>query len=97
MIGYWAAAPYAAGLGQVGNALVLLLDIYALVILAASVLSWFPLRPGSPMWPVYRFLLRITDPVLGAIRSALPQFSTVDISPMVALLGIFLLQALIRG
>lgn len=87
----------AAGLGQVGNVLVLLLDFYALAILAASILSWFPLRPGSPMWPVYRFLMRITDPVLSRVRAAMPRFSTIDISPMVVLLGIFVLQALIQG
>jgi YggT family protein len=87
----------AAGLGRAGNILVLLLDFYALAILAVSIMSWFPLRPGSPVWPVYRFLMRITDPVLARVRAAMPRFSSIDISPMVVLLGIFVLQALIRG
>lgn len=87
----------AAGLGQVGNVLVILLNLYALAILAVSIMSWFPLRPGSPVWPVYRFLMRITDPVLSRVRAAMPRFSTIDISPMVVLLGIFVLQALIQG
>lgn len=75
----------------------LLLDLYAIAILAVSIMSWFPLRPGSGLWPVYRFLASITDPVLEKVRAAMPQFSTVDISPMIVLLAIFVIQAIIRG
>jgi YggT family protein len=38
------------------------------------------------VWSVGEFLYRITEPVLRPIRSILPQFGAVDLSPLVAIL-----------
>ncbi len=44
------------------------LQAYVLCLVARAVLSWFPLSPGSPIEPVNRALVAITEPVLRPIR-----------------------------
>ena len=41
-----------------------LVTIYLVILAARAVLSWFPLRPDSPIAPVVRFLTVITEPFL---------------------------------
>ena len=36
------------------------LEIYILILFARAILSWFPVRPGTPMATVNDFLLRVT-------------------------------------
>jgi len=38
----------------------------------------------------------LTEPLLGRIRSLLPNFGSLDISPIVALLAIYFLRSLLR-
>ncbi len=49
-----------------------LLTIYIVVFIARAVLSWFPMRYGSPLQPVARFLERATEPVLAPVRRLIP-------------------------
>jgi len=76
-----------------------LLNIYLLVMLAALILSWVPLQPGSAMASVYSVLWNLTNPVLAPIRSVLPDLRaggmSIDLSPVVAFLGITILQNII--
>jgi YggT family protein len=39
---------------------------------------------------------RLTEPLLGRIRSFLPSFGGLDISPIIALLAIYFLRSLLR-
>lgn len=66
------------------------LSVYKLVLLAAVLLSWFPLSESNP---IVFWLRRVTDPVLNRIRSLLPDFGAVDLSPLVAFFGISLPQS----
>ncbi|MGH9102394.1 MAG: YggT family protein [Acidimicrobiales bacterium] len=62
---------------------------YELILLARIVLSWFPLSPGSPVWPASRVLHAVTEPVLAPIRRVLPPIGVggmgFDLSPIVVL------------
>jgi YggT family protein len=71
------------------GAIVMLIDVYSLVILASVILSWIQLSPDNPIVSVVN---RLTEPVLGPIRRALPDMGGLDISPMVVLLGLRLLS-----
>jgi YggT family protein len=77
----------------------LALNIYALVILAAIVMSWFPLQPGGPAASVYGFLWRVTEPVLGPVRRAIPPIRIggfgLDASPIIVLVALRVLAAFI--
>ncbi len=63
-----------------------------IAILARVILSWVPIDQSSPFHQIVVFVHEITEPILRPIRSVLPNFGFLDLSPMVALL----LMALIR-
>ncbi|RFA31197.1 hypothetical protein CAI21_00660 [Alkalilimnicola ehrlichii] len=70
----------------------LFLYVYLFAILIQVVISW--INPGSYN-PALPLLYSLTEPVLGRIRRLLPPMSGLDLSPMVALIGIYLLRMLI--
>jgi YggT family protein len=75
-----------------------LVSIYTLLIFGRVILSWFPISRGSPMETVYSFLYRVTEPVLGPVRRALPPMGGFDLSPIVVMVGLQLLgNALAKG
>jgi len=65
--------------------ILLILDVYTWIIIAAAVISWVNL---SPYHPVVRLLRRLTEPVLAPIRRLLPPWKTwgLDFSPMIVIL-----------
>ena len=49
-----------------------LVEAFVVVLIVRALLSWFPVRPDSPMVPVQRALALVTEPVLRPIRRILP-------------------------
>jgi YggT family protein len=77
-------------------AVLYVLQAYAAVILVRALLSWFPIRPGSPLVGVMRVLVSLTEPVLRPIRRAIPPIGGgLDISPLILLLAIQVLARLV--
>ena len=70
---------------EVFRLIMLVLDIYTWVIIAAAVISWVTPNPYNP---VVRLLRRLTEPVLAPIRQLLPPWKTfgLDFSPMIVIL-----------
>jgi YggT family protein len=70
---------------EVFRLIMLVLDIYTWVIIAAAVISWVTPNPYNP---VVRLLRRLTEPVLAPIRRLLPPWKTfgLDFSPMIVIL-----------
>jgi YggT family protein len=52
-------------------------------------MSWLPLSPDSAL---VRFMLNITEPILGPIRRVLPRMGMLDLSPFLALILIQLAE-----
>jgi YggT family protein len=77
----------------VGFVLFGLLALYSLVIFMRIVFSW----GVSSVNPVMRFLLMLTEPVLGPFRRLIPPLGMFDISPIVVLLLLDLFQRAIAG
>lgn len=48
------------------------------------------------VWSVGDFLYRITEPALRPIRNVMPSFGTIDISPIVLIIIIYVVQELLR-
>jgi YggT family protein len=71
----------------------LVFTLYSLAIVARALL---PLFRVDPYYPVMRFLIQITEPVLAPLRQHIPPIGTLDITPMVALLLLWLLECLIQ-
>ena len=74
--------------------LINIIDLYSLVVLVAVILSWVQLPHDNP---VSQFVNRMTDPVLGPIRRALPPMGGMDFSPMVLLVGLQMLKGFLIG
>jgi YggT family protein len=60
-----------------------LLQLYAIVIFARIILSWFPLAPDGAMASIFGVLYNLTEPVLGPVRRILPSVAMIDFSPIV--------------
>lgn len=78
-------------LGSLGQIVNLALELYSWLIIIRVLISW--VNP-DPYNPVVQFLVRATEPVLYPIRRRLPSLGGLDLSPIVVLLLIFLLQRL---
>jgi len=61
-------------------------------VIARSLLSWFPVDQSSPL---YQMLYRVTEPLIEPIRRVLPNTGMMDLSPMMAIFGLILMQYLV--
>lgn len=79
----------------------LAITVYAWMIVARAVLSWFPLRSGGMMSRIYRVLWDATEPYVALFRRVIPTArlgaTGLDLSPAAALLVLFIvMQVLVR-
>lgn len=63
-----------------------------LAILGRVIISWINLSPDNPIGV---FLYQITEPILAPIRRILPRMGMLDLSPMVAIIIIIVVQRLL--
>lgn len=80
--------------------ILIILDIYVWLLIASAILSWLIAfnvvnTRNQFVSTVTDFLYRITEPVLRPIRSVLPDFGGLDISPIILILLIMLIQRVI--
>jgi YggT family protein len=82
------------------DVILLALDLYIYVVIAAVILSWLiAFNVVNTYNGVVRAIVTavnaMTEPVLRPIRQALPNFGGLDLSPIVLFLGIYLIQRII--
>jgi YggT family protein len=70
----------------------LVISVFLFAILIRVILSW--INP-DPYNPAVDLLHRITDPILEPAQRLLPPISGIDLSPMLAMIGLVLLQMLL--
>jgi YggT family protein len=78
----------------VGHLILGLLSLYSLLIIIRIIFSWGRLSYTNR---VMRFLVDVTEPLLGPLRRIIPPLGWLDISPLVALLIIWLFQQAVAG
>ncbi len=76
------------------NVLSLFLTFMMWAIIIRAVLSWFDPRGQNP---VSRALIEFTEPIVAPIRSIMPRMGMIDLSPMIAIFVIYILQAMISS
>lgn len=90
----------------VGEILLFVLWIAIIVLIARFVLDWVQMlarhwRPRGLVLVFCEGLYSITDPPLRAVRRVIPPLRLgavmLDLSPMVLLIGIFVLQRIVQG
>jgi len=82
--------------------MLLLLSVAKFFILAHIIMSWLinfqVLNLHQPLVAqVWEMLNRLLDPAYRRIRRLLPPMSGIDLAPLVALLGIFAIQIVLRN
>jgi YggT family protein len=78
----------------------IVLDLYVWLLIASAILSWLIAfnvvnTRNQLVAAVAEFLYRITEPVLAPIRAFMPNLGGLDISPIILILIIILIQKLI--
>lgn len=71
------------------------LGIFIFMVYARVILSWFPANPNGVFGQISRVIYQITDPVLLPVRRALPLVGPLDLSPIVVVIGLSILQSVI--
>ena len=94
--GLWLALLYDA-IDSVQSFISVFIYIYTLLILAYIITSWVRL-PYSP-WlnRIQRFLFDVWEPYLRLFRRIIPPFGPLDLSPVVAVLVLVIVQQLVDG
>lgn len=69
-----------------------LFNVLIFAILIDALISWFPISPNSP---IVRLLDDITEPILAPLRQVVPRLGMFDITPIVAMFILEILQNII--
>ena len=82
------------------DVMLLILQLYTYVIIAAAILSWLVAfnvvnRYNEVVRSIWNLVTALTEPLLRPIRGMVPNFGGIDISPVILLLGIFFLERVI--
>lgn len=67
----------------------LFVQVLIFAVIARSLLTWFPIDRRGPL---VRALDAITDPILQPVRRIVPTVGAFDISPMVAILVLYVIS-----
>jgi len=70
----------------------LIFTFFYLAIMARIILSWFRF---DPYHPVSMFLYRVTEPILGFFRGIIPSVGMLDLSPIVAIVVLGMVQQML--
>ena len=82
-----------AAVAILGYVLYALVGLYELMIFARIIMAWFVVSYGKRM----RFLIRTTEPMLAPLRRMVPLVGMFDISPIIAFVILWVLQAAIAA
>lgn len=75
-----------------GSILCALVTAYIVVLFARAIMSWIPIRPGTPWATLYGLLLDLTEPLLVPMRRVIPPAGMFDLSFLVLMLGLLFLR-----
>jgi YggT family protein len=84
----------------IGTILIWLLQIYTFIIIAQVVISWLVafgvLNLSNPQAAkLVELLNKLTEPVMAPVRKYIPSIGGIDISPIIVIFAIMLLEQLI--
>ncbi len=75
---------------MIARILAYVVEAFVVVLIVRALLSWFPVRSGSPLIAINRTLALVTEPVLRPIRKILPPLRAggmaIDLSILVVIL-----------
>lgn len=78
-------------LWSAGIVLGVIVNVYFFAIIIQALMSWFVSHPT----PIFSLLHTLNEPLLGRVRRALPGMAGLDISPIIALVGLQLINIIL--
>lgn len=87
-------------MAAIGQLLIFVLQVYFYIIIASVIISWLiafeVLNVKNPQAQnLVNLLNKLTEPVYKPLRKYIPPIAGIDITPIIVIFGIFLLQELI--
>ena len=79
------------------NILCILFTVFIVVLALRAVLSWFPIRPGTPMAQINGLLFDLTEWALRPLRRVIPPAGMLDLSFLVLFIIVIVLQRAVCG
>lgn len=71
------------------------LNLFIILLVVRAILSWVRIGPDSPFRPVVDIVHKVTEPVLAPIRGVLPAMGGFDLSPLLVIVGIRVIQGVL--
>ena len=71
--------------------------VYVLLILAYIITSWFPPGASPTLERVRQFLMDVCEPYLRLFRRVIPPLGPLDLSPMLAVIVLLVVQQLLHA
>jgi YggT family protein len=88
----------AIGREDVADYVSALFTVYLILIFARIVLSFIPRMPYNPtLRAVVGFIHEVTDPYLNLFRRVIPPVGPLDLSPILAIFLLYIVQAIVVG
>ncbi len=79
------------------SVIILLLNLVIILLIVRAVLSWIPIGFDSPFRPVVDGVNRLTEPILAPVRGLLPSMGGFDLSPILVIVAIRILQQVLSS
>jgi len=70
------------------NFLIIIREIITYAIIARIILSWFRMGRSEVQGPISRILVDTTEPIFNLVRKLPHRIGMIDLSPLIALLGV---------
>jgi len=89
-------------LGPLLQVLIIVVDLYMWIVIIGVILSWLVTfnvvnTQNRFVYMVGDFVHRATEPVQGRIRRVLPNMGSLDLSPMILILGLIFLKGVLQN
>jgi len=79
---------------SIGELISSVIWMYIIALLIMAVISWIGSAQGNPVLPLINSL---TAPLLAPIRKYIPPVGMMDLTPMVAMLGLYIVLIIVKG
>jgi YggT family protein len=83
-------------ISSIGNFIDVFISVYVLLIFAYIITSWVKLPYSTWLNRIQRFLYDVCEPYLRIFRRILPPFGALDLSPIIAVFSLFLIDRVIQ-
>ena len=91
------ALPLADAVDAIANFVNVFISVYILLIFAYILTSWIRLPYSVWMNRIQRFLYDVCEPYLRIFRRILPPLGPLDLSPIVAIFSLFIINRLLQA